>query len=68
MTKLQMMRHRMAQKGIECTPDEVRGLVGVARHLRELSKLSKDELLAIFDLKDRKQRAVYNAVLSFQKV
>lgn len=68
MTRVQKLRYQLAELGIECTIEEVEGLIEIAAELTELSKVSQEELKKILDLKDPKQRAVFEAVQKIKKI
>lgn len=68
MTKVQKLRYQLAELGIECTIEEVEGLIKIAAELTELSKVSSDELKQVLDLKDPKQKAVFDAVQKIKKI
>lgn len=67
MTKVQKYCKELADQGIECTPDEVRGLVKVAKKIKEMTFLPKNELMGIFDLKNKQQRTIFDLIMKLKK-
>lgn len=67
MTRVQRYCKDLANQGIECTPDEVRGLVKVAKKIKELSFFPKNELMGIFDLKNRQHKAIFDMIMKLKK-
>jgi hypothetical protein len=65
-TKTQHYRKELAEQGIECTIDEVRKLVKVAKRIREMTLFSVKELMGIFDLKDEKQRTMFEVIINLK--
>lgn len=66
MTKIQRYRRELAEQGIECTIDEVRKLVKVAKGLKEMCDLSTGELIKIFDLKDKNQKSIFDVIIKLK--
>ena len=66
MTKIQRYRRDLAEQGIECTIDEVRELVKVAKRLKEMCCLSTHELVGLFDLSDKKQKTMFDVIIKLK--
>ena len=64
--KVQGLCYEMAQQGIECTPKEIKVLIKIAKRLKSLAMVPKNELKGILDLKDPKQKAVFDTVMKFK--
>lgn len=65
-TKIQRYRRELAEQGIECTIDEVRKLAKVAKKIKEMALLPVNELTGIFDLKDKKQRTMFDVIMKLK--
>ncbi len=66
MNEAQQWRHKLAEKGIECTPNEVLDLMEIADRLIELSALPTGELESIFDANNAAHKIIANAVLELK--